>query len=128
MVIMGFIMTEVMTYKELAERLDIKLASARRMVMRKRWPKVKGNDGETRVTVPLEVLDKRNDTHDDDHQVSHNDSQIKELQAKVDALNELLLSERQRADVCEKRAVSAETDRDRWHAEATRPLLKRLFG
>lgn len=121
-------MTESLTYKELAERLGIKLASARRTAMRKKWQRVKGNDGETRVLVPLEVLERRNDNHDDNRDDNHNVSAIKELQAKIEALNELLVSERQRADACEKRAVSAESDRDRWHAEATRPLLRRLFG
>lgn len=120
--------TETLTYKELAARLGIKLASARRLVMRKRWPKAKGNDGETRITIPLEALDRPDDNHDDNHTDSHNVSHIKELQAKIETLNELLVSERQRADACEKRAISAESDRDRWHAEATRPLLKRLFG
>lgn len=116
--------TESLTYKELAKRLNIKLTSARRAAMRKKWQRIKGNDGETRVLVPLVALDRHHDSHND----SHNDSQIRELQAKVDALNELLLSERQRADICEKRVVSAEADRDRWYAEANKPLFKRLFG
>ncbi len=118
-------MTESLTYKELAERLGIKLTSARRTAMRKKWQRIKGNDGETRVLVPLEVLERHNDSHDDsrddNHDDRHNDSQIKELQAKVEALGELLLSERRRAD-------AAELDRDRWHAQAIKPWWKRAVG
>lgn len=121
-------MTEALTYKELAAKLGIKLASARRLVMRKKWQRVKGNDGETRIMVPLSALDRPDDNHDGKLNDSHNDSHIKELQAKIDNLNEVLASERQRADACEKRAVSAESDRDRWHVEATKPFLRKLFG
>ena len=129
MTIMVMIMlTETLTYKELAVRLGIKLASARRLVMRKRWPKAKGNDGETRITIPVEALERPDDSHDDDHTDNHNASHIKDLQAKIEALNEVLSSERQRADACEKRAVSAESDRDRWHAEAVKPWWRKVVG
>lgn len=133
MTIMVMIMlTETLTYKELAVRLGIKLASARRLVMRKRWPKAKGNDGETRITIPVEALERPDDTHDDshtdNHNAGHNANYIKELQSKIETLNEVLASERQRADAYEKRAISAESDRDRWHVEATKPFLRKLFG
>jgi len=113
--------TEALTYKELAERLNIKLTSARRTAMRKKWQRVKGNDGETRVLVPLEALERHNDSRDDNHDDNRNDSQIRELQAKVEALGELLNSERRRAD-------AAELDRDRWHAEAVKPWWRKLAG
>lgn len=123
--IMRVIMTESLTYKEIADRLNIKLTSARRIAMRKKWQRIKGNDGETRVLVPIEVLERRNDSPNDDHNDSHNDqhndSQIKELQAKVEGLQELLSSERRRAD-------AAEQDRDRWHEQAIKPWWKRLAG
>ena len=119
--IMRVIMTESLTYKEIADRLNIKLTSARRIAMRKKWQRIKGNDGETRVLVPIEVLERRNDSPNDDHNDSHNDqhndSQIKELQAKVEGLQELLSSERRRAD-------AAEQDRDRWHEQAIKPWWK----
>jgi len=114
-------MTESLTYKELAERLGIKLTSARRTAMRKKWQRIKGNDGETRVLVPLEALERHNDNHDDSRDDSHNDSQIKELQAKVEILGELLAVERQRA-------AAAELDRDRWHAEAIKPWWRKIAG
>jgi hypothetical protein len=41
-----------MTYAELAESLP----SARRLVLRHRWPRQTGNDGVVRVTVPLTAL------------------------------------------------------------------------
>lgn len=118
---MGHIMTEVMTYKELAERLDIKLASARRLVMRKKWSKNKGNDGQTRIVVPLDALQRRDDNPNDSHDDQRNDSEIKVLQAKLEALAEIISAERRRAD-------AAELDRDRWHQLAMRPWWRRIAG
>jgi hypothetical protein len=45
-----------MTYAELAETRGISLPSARRLVLRHRWPRQIGNDGVVRVTVPLTAL------------------------------------------------------------------------
>lgn len=114
-------MTEKLTYKEIAERFDIKLASARRLVMRKKWHKIKGNDGETRVSVPLEALERHDDKHDDKHDDNHYDKTIATMQAKIDGLEAVILSEKKRAD-------AAEADRDRWHLYAVRPWWKRLIG
>lgn len=110
-----------MTYKELAERLDIKLASARRLVMRKKWSKNKGNDGQTRIVVPLDALQRRDDNPNDSHDDQRNDSEIKVLQAKLEALAEIISAERRRAD-------AAELDRDRWHQLAMRPWWRRIAG
>src|SRR3954454_12597360 len=44
------------TYDELADRLRIGRESARRLVLRKRWAKRKGNDGKVRIGVPGEAL------------------------------------------------------------------------
>jgi hypothetical protein len=43
-----------MTYHELAAARRISLDAARRLVLRKRWPKQIGNDGLTRALVPVE--------------------------------------------------------------------------
>ena len=45
-----------MTYVELASVRGISLASARRLVLRHRWPRQTGNDGVVRVTVPLTTI------------------------------------------------------------------------
>jgi len=45
-----------MTYAEIAEARGISLPSARRLVLRHRWPRQAGNDGVVRVTVPLTAL------------------------------------------------------------------------
>jgi hypothetical protein len=39
-----------LTYAEIAEALRITPESANRLARRKRWPRVKGNDGRTRVS------------------------------------------------------------------------------
>ena len=49
-------MSRSLTYAETAEALRIAPESANRLARRKRWPRVKGNDGRTRVSVPEEAL------------------------------------------------------------------------
>jgi len=51
-----------MTYAELAEVRGISLSSARRLVLRHRWPRQRGNDGVVRVIVPLTALAKSAET------------------------------------------------------------------
>lgn len=57
-----------MTYQELAEALGIGPDSARNLVRRKRWGRQLGNDGMTRVGVPVEHIHERaaGDRGDDD--------------------------------------------------------------
>ena len=43
-------------YDELARAFGIERESARRLVMRKRWARSKGNDGKARVGVPTDAL------------------------------------------------------------------------
>ena len=45
--------TKPLTYAELAEALGITPASAKRLAIRRGWPKQLGNDGKARVMVPL---------------------------------------------------------------------------
>jgi hypothetical protein len=47
-----------LTYVELAAVRGISLGSARRLVLRHRWPRQTGNDGLVRVTVPLTAIKK----------------------------------------------------------------------
>jgi hypothetical protein len=58
------------TYAELAARLGIAVASAKTLVRRHRWQKIKGNDGCVRVLVPLDYF-KDDSRHDSSHESSH---------------------------------------------------------
>jgi hypothetical protein len=49
--------TKSLTYAELADALRLTAGSVRNLVRRKRWPRHVGNDGATRVSVPIEYLD-----------------------------------------------------------------------
>ena len=51
--------TRLMTYAEIAEALGIGGDSARALVRRKRWHRKPGNDGCTRVEVPVEYLNRQ---------------------------------------------------------------------
>src|SRR4051812_5286084 len=48
--------TRLLTYAELADALGITTASAKRLAIRRRWAKQPGNDGRSRVVVPVERL------------------------------------------------------------------------
>ena len=58
--------TVAMTYEDLADRLRISVPSARRLVLRRRWRKGRGNDGKSVVQVPEEFLQRRDDSRSDD--------------------------------------------------------------
>jgi uncharacterized protein with PIN domain len=49
--------TVSVTYAELAEARGITVAAARRLTLRHRWPKHPGNDGYTRVLVPVAFME-----------------------------------------------------------------------
>lgn len=49
--------TKWLSYEELGQALRIAPASAKRLAMRRKWAKKPGNDGRTRVAVPLERLE-----------------------------------------------------------------------
>ena len=53
-----------LTYAELAEALKITPASANKLARRRRWPRVPGNDGKARVSVPEEALVRRDSPPD----------------------------------------------------------------
>src|SRR3982750_3463494 len=50
--------TRLMTYVELGEAIGRSEIAARSVAIRKRWRRVPGNDGKTRVAVPLDLLEK----------------------------------------------------------------------
>jgi len=141
---------ESLTYKELADRLGCKLESARKMVQRKRWQRVTANDGTVRIQVPFEALPAPKDNTPDSPTDGPGDRYaheilIRELEAQIGGLKEIVESERRRADTeglradaegkradAEgKRADSAEKDRDAWREQAQhaqRGFLRRMFG
>lgn len=117
--------TESLTYRELADRLGVKLESARKTVQRKRWQKVAANDGTIRILVPVESLPSPRDMSLDSPGDSPLDgpsaSDIAILEERIQGLQSLVESERRRAD-------AAEADRDAWRGMAEKPIWKRLFG
>lgn len=124
--------TESLTYREMADRMGIKLDSARRLTLRRKWQKTMGNDGAVRVMVPSEALERPTDVETDSPPVIGTDivgddtpvirapSQV-ELQLRIEGLKAIVESERRRAD-------AAEADRDAWRAQAQRGLWSRMFG
>lgn len=58
--------TKSLTYDELGIALGITAASAKRLAIRRKWPKTPGNDGRSRVTVPLERLEEASKRAADD--------------------------------------------------------------
>jgi hypothetical protein len=115
---------ESLTYRELADKLGTLPESARKLAKRRRWQKLKGNDGEVRVHVPVEYLEDarapdREPAQDDDREGDRDHA--RELDIRIEGLRMLLQAESRRAD-------AAEADRDRWHELAVRPWWKRLVG
>ena len=116
--------TVALTYVELADRLSVKVASARKMVQRHKWKRVAGNDGLVRIEVPIEALPAPRGRPSDSPPDSPSDSLrdiVPVLEAQIEGLKELVAAER-------ARATAAELDRDRWHQLAVRPWYRRLVG
>ena len=98
-------MSRSLTYAEMAEALKITPESANRLARRKRWPRVKGNDGRTRVAMPEEAL-VRQDSPPDSLPVSPTDSPmdsppdklIKALEAHVETLKAQIAAAEARID------------------------------
>ena len=107
-------MTRSLTYAEMAEALKIRPQSANRLARRKRWPRVKGNDGRTRVAVPEEELVRPADPPVSPT-ASPPDKLIKALEAHVETLKAQLAVAEARLAATEARAekLTAElADRD----------------
>lgn len=137
----------VMTYAELADKLKIKPASAKRLVQRRKWHRVIGNDGVTRVHVPPSVGTKTiiddvtpdipddviedKSTHvtpDLSSRVAYLEGVIEGLQAQVEAERNRAIAENQRANTAEARVQDISEDREAWKRQAQRSLWSRLFG
>jgi len=105
--------TVALTYKELADRLSIKVESARKTAQRKRWHRTTGNDGTIRIHVPLDAFPSAVG-QEDSHGYSPNNPvhiQLAKLEAEITGLKEVLQAER-------NRTAAAEQDRDAWREQA----------
>lgn len=137
----------VLTYAELAQRLAIKPASAKRLAQRRKWRRVVGNDGIARVHVPLSAVpddvpdDVASDVPDDvtfdvsppvvpdlSSRIAYLDGIIEGLRGQLEAEQQKAESERRRADAAEARTKDIAADRDAWRQQAQRSLWSRLFG
>src|SRR3954453_1845699 len=78
----AIVTTLALSYDEIARRLGITTASARRLVHRRRWPKSRGNDHRAVIQVPADFFERRSDSlrdspddaPSDSHTDSHTDS------------------------------------------------------
>lgn len=133
----------LLTYVELAQRLAIKPASAKRLAQRRKWKRVVGNDGIARVHVPLSSVpsDVPDDVADDvipdvsspvtpnlSSRVAYLDGVIEGLRGQLEAEQQKAEAEQRRADAAEARAKDIAADRDAWRQQAQRSLWSRLFG
>jgi len=138
----GAVMTVAMSYEMLAERLNITVASARRLVLRKRWKKTRGNeDGRTIIQVPEEFLARRDDSRADSPSDSPTDSHTDDaatvpetvrvtdiLTRHIDRLEQELVTAKERAAEADAlagqvealKAVAEELRRSREQTEADR--------
>lgn len=104
----------LLTYKELADRLGVKLASARQTVSRRRWKRIKGNDGSTRIEVPADYLQRP-------------DGEVATVVSTVDHTVEIAKLSAENGYL-KQRISDLEKDRDAWKHQASRSFLDRLLG
>jgi len=107
---------ELLTYKEIADRLGIKLPSVRQTVSRRKWRRIKQNDGTVKIEVPSSYLQRESVAIDE----------VIDINVDVDSVvdNERLKAEN---EYLKKRIADLEKDRDRWHLIANKSWFKRLF-
>jgi len=133
--------TDLLTYKELAQRLDLKLPSARKLVQRKRWQRITGNDGIVRIHVPTGHLEQH------DHMstgtvattvpetispnlptIDERDVQIARLEEQKNALTTLVSEMRLRVEEQERHYSELADQANHWRRLAERTLWQRIFG
>lgn len=130
-------MSRAMTYDEIAAALGIARDSARRLVRRKGWSRKPGNDGTTRILVPLDELpartkpeDRSGDSPADSPGESPGDSPgpdqdiVRAMVQVIDGLREELSALRPKA--AEREAFAAEVNALRLLLEAQRTHGKDL--
>jgi hypothetical protein len=119
-----------MSYRELADALDIALPAAKARARRGRWAKRQGNDGGVRVAVPVAVLDSAAEPVEDTGSATY-PSAISDLVAELKAAYQATEAElRRRAEAAEARLADAEARALRLEValeESRRPWWSRLF-
>jgi hypothetical protein len=133
--------TTSLSYDEIAAIFGIERESARQLTLRKRWNRVKGNDGKARVEVPNDALPSNlaDSTGQDTGAVPSDDTGEEENLARVltrhiERLEQALDETHQRTKIIETardlaRAEAREAERDRDVArEAERTIRLELAG
>lgn len=108
---------ELLTYKELTERLGIKMTSARQTVSRRGWRRVKQNDGTVKIEVPVAYLQR------DPVAVDVKD----DVKVDVDVAVEIAQLKAENGFL-KQRVADLESDRDAWKSLALKPWWRRLIG
>lgn len=114
-----------LTYRELADRLSIKLESARKTAQRKRWPRTTGNDGMVRVMVPADFLG-LTDSPTDTSAVH-----TRELELRIEALQALFAAATRRAETAEANSTAWQHQAEALQRQLDRqpaPTKRRWFG
>lgn len=97
-----------LTFAELGQRRGIGRASAERLARRRKWKRILGNDGQTRVAVPLSELTLAPDDPGDVR--ARRVDPVPVLRVAVETLREQLARTEARADREAVRADKAESD------------------
>lgn len=124
----------LMTYEEIAERLGIELDSARKLVRRRRWIRNMGNDGRTRIQVPMDYdWDRgRDNTADKSQEAPQPPAEnqvhlmIGRLEGEIVGLRQVIDAERRRAEDAIERLAKVEAERDERIARLERERDERL--
>jgi hypothetical protein len=88
--------TKWMTYVELGQARGINIASAKHLAYRRKWRRQPGNDGTTRVAVPIVEAHRRTGTEPSTR--NGMTPMLSDLEAALSLLREQLERERRRAD------------------------------
>src|SRR4051812_15535155 len=129
----------IMTYKELATVLGIDEESAQRRTQRRKWRRMRGNDGKARVAVPLSVIpeapmvSRADDPPDNEGTVPPTVTDalaplLLDLAARAKAAREALDAARAEAMTIRERAAKAEGEAEvlRSALEGAQEVLARL--
>jgi len=111
---------ELLTYKEIVERLGIKMASARQTVSRRGWRRVKQNDGTVKVQVPVTYLQRQSVVVADAVDVNPVINVDVDMSVEVEKL-------KAENAYLHHRVADLENDRDAWKEIANKPWFKRIF-
>jgi hypothetical protein len=127
--------TRWLTYQELADARDINRRSAVRLAQRRRWLRRRGNDGTTRVAVPVgEDQPKHDDRGDDARDIAGDDAggdvrgdgsdiageDAGDISRVVSALEVVIAPLREQLKIANRRAENAEQERNELRADLAR--------